>query len=71
MSMFDFPPPTGPAVSPAPTEEEAIAIMAAMEALWPRPVAAPVAEAMPSRAWRFSGRWWAPPVAARRQRPHR
>jgi hypothetical protein len=42
------------------------AIVAAIEAVWPRPVVAPV-EA-PSR-WRFSGRWWTKPVPLRRNRP--
>lgn len=57
-------------VSPAPTEDEVVAIMAGVEALWPKPVV--VAEVEPERnpVWRFSGRWWARPVAARRDRPH-
>jgi len=57
-------------ISPAPTEEEAAAIVAVVEALWPRPVA-PTAEPGPGRstAWRFSGRWWSKPVPARRARP--
>lgn len=52
-----------------PTEEETAAILAAYEALWPRP-AAPAGE--PSGAplrWRFSGRWWSKPVPTRRDRP--
>ena len=57
-------------VSPSPTEVEAVAIMAAMEALWPRPVRRARARASArAPAWRFSGRWWARPVAARRDRP--
>lgn len=57
-------------VDPAPTDTEAVAIMAAMEALWPRPVVlvGGEPETRPN-AWRFSGRWWARPVAARRDRP--
>jgi hypothetical protein len=56
------------AVLPEPTEEELVAIMAAIEVCWPRPAAAePLVEA-PSR-WRFSGRWWAKPVPVRRARP--
>ena len=45
-------------VRPDPSEEELAAILAAYEALWPRPV---VAEAPDSSAprWRFAGRWWA------------
>ncbi|MGD9997595.1 MAG: hypothetical protein AB7L17_20850 [Ilumatobacteraceae bacterium] len=58
-------------VSPAATDEEAVAIAAAMHALWPRPVI--VAEQQQARetAWRFSGRWWMKPTAARRERPFR
>jgi hypothetical protein len=48
------------------SDEEVAAIVAAIEAVWPRPVAA-AAEA-PSR-WRFSGRWWTKPVPLRRNRP--
>lgn len=56
--------PTGP------TDEELAAIVAAVEAVWPRPVvvADTPAPAPPSR-WRFSGRWWSKPIAARRDRP--
>lgn len=45
-------------ISGAPTDEEAVAIMAAVEALWPKPVIAadPTPERQP--VWRFSGRWW-------------
>lgn len=69
-SLDAFGPPTGVSMSPAPTEEEAVAIVAAMEALWPKPVvAAPPAPTGRSTAWRFSGRWWSKPVAARRERP--
>ena len=47
-------------ISPAPTEEEAVAIVAALELAWPRPVMlAPVTRAQPAAAWRWSGRWWA------------
>jgi hypothetical protein len=58
-------------VSPAPTADEVVAIMAATEALWPRPVIAAPEEARRSTAWRFSGRWWSRPVPARRDRPFR
>jgi hypothetical protein len=54
-------------IRPTPSDEEAVAITAAIEALWPRPGATAVAE--PTPAWRFSGRWWTKPVAARRKRP--
>jgi hypothetical protein len=56
-------------VEPAATAEEAAAIAAAIEALWPRPVVVvPEASRRPP-LWRFSGRWWARPVTARRDRP--
>ena len=58
-------------ITPVPSDEEAAAIVAAVEMCWPRPVV--VLAADPSRdrtaAWRFSGRWWSRPVAARRDRP--
>jgi hypothetical protein len=54
-------------IRPAPTDEEAAAIAAAIEVAWPRAVvAAPAPE--PPR-WRFAGRWWSKPIAARRARP--
>lgn len=57
-------------MSPAPTDEEAVAIVAAMEVLWPKPVvAAPPVASGRSTTWRFSGRWWNKPIAARRERP--
>jgi hypothetical protein len=58
-------------VSPPPTTDEVVAIVAAVEALWPRPVVAAQEEAPRSTAWRFSGRWWSRPVPARRDRPFR
>ena len=55
---------------PYATEEEAVVIVAAMEALWPKPViAAPPHPGRRSTTWRFSGRWWSKPVASRRERP--
>lgn len=45
-------------ITPVPTEEEAVAIVAAVEALWPRPVVPEVRSRASSPAWRFSGRWW-------------
>ena len=59
-------------ISPAPTAEEAVAIVAAVEALWPKPVVIDDAQ-NPLRvpAWRFGGRWWAKPLPARRDRPFR
>ncbi len=57
-------------ITPAPTDEEAAAIVAAAQALWPRPSAA-ADQSAPEPAWRFSGRWWNRPVAQARQRPWR
>jgi hypothetical protein len=56
-------------VRPAPTEEEAAAIVTAMAVLVPKKVAAPEPPAARRGTWRFSGRWWSRPVAARRSRP--
>ncbi len=55
-------------VTPTPSDEEAAAIVAAVEALWPR---ASVAETPQRRrpTWKFSGRWWSVPLPARRARP--
>jgi hypothetical protein len=52
-----------------PTDEEMAAIMVAVEVLWPRPAPAPPAAAESPNRWRFSGRWWARPAPARRERP--
>jgi hypothetical protein len=61
---------TAPENTPAPNEEEAVAIIAAHEALWPRPVVVLEDEATErDTSWRFSGRWWAKPVPTRRARP--
>ncbi len=57
-------------VSPTPTDEEVVAIMAGVEALWPKPVVVDTT-APRSTSWRFSGRWWSRPVPARRDRPFR
>ena len=54
-------------VSGDPTDEEVAAIVAAVEASWPRPVVDAAVDAPPR--WRFSGRWWTKPVPARRDRP--
>jgi hypothetical protein len=62
--MTDF---TPISVSPAPSEEEVAAILAAVEVSWPRAASAEH-DAGPSR-WRFSGRWWSKPVPVRRTRP--
>ena len=53
-------------ITPAPTDEEAAAIVAAIDAAWPRAVVVP--EVSESR-WRWSGRWWTKPVPLDRDRP--
>jgi hypothetical protein len=55
-------------IEPAATDEEAAAIAAAVEALWPRPIAA-VAPDRSAGVWKFSGRWWSQPIPLRRARP--
>ena len=47
-------------VDPAPTDEELVAIVAALELAWPRPVVmlASGTAVAPATDWRFSGRWW-------------
>ncbi len=54
-------------VSPEPTEEEAVAIVAALQTISGSGAGAPVAT--PVSRWRFSGRWWSRPVPSRRVRP--
>jgi len=46
------------AITPAPTIEEAAAVVAAVEALWPKPMMAEHTDGDRTLAWRFSGRWW-------------
>ncbi len=48
-------------ISPEPTDEEAAAIVAAIELAWPRQVILAVSSIAhePAGAWRWSGRWWA------------
>ncbi len=58
-------------ITPAPTDEEAAAIVAAAEALWPKPVLLVHDAAARVPTWRFSARWWAKPLPARRDRPFR
>jgi len=57
----------GAQVRPTPSDDELAAIMAAVEAAWPRP--APPDEAEEPSRWRFSGRWWSRPLPTRRDRP--
>jgi hypothetical protein len=54
-------------IHPAPTDEEAAAIVAAVDAAWPRAVIFS-GEDEESR-WRWSGRWWTKPIPLRRDRP--
>jgi len=55
----------------APSDEEAVAIMAAVEVLWPKAaVLGPVSEPR-NTAWRFSSRSWVRPLPVRRLRPWR
>jgi len=57
-------------VDGSPTAEEVVAVMAAIEHLWPKPaLVLPNETVRTTPPWRFSGRWWARPVAARRARP--
>jgi hypothetical protein len=51
-----------------PSGAEMAAVVAAVEAAWPRE-AVVVDSGDSTSAWRFSGRWWAKPAASRRQRP--
>jgi hypothetical protein len=50
-----------------PTDEEAAAIVAAIEVGLPRAGAEPAPD--PVSRWRWSGRWWSKPVPVRRGRP--
>lgn len=56
-------------ITPTPTDEEAVAIAAAVEALWPKPVVMVEESKTRRTSWRFSGRWWSPPIVFRRGRP--
>jgi hypothetical protein len=56
-------------VRPAPAPDEAAAIVAAFEALWPKPAVVESDTHLPTPPWRFSGRWWVSPVPLRRARP--
>jgi len=56
------------AISPEPTDEEAVAIVAAIQLGLPGGGVVEQGRAPVSR-WRFSGRWWSRPVPSRRARP--
>jgi hypothetical protein len=55
-------------ISPTPTDEEAAAIVAALEIARPSAVVVTPPQEPPPR-WRFAGRWWTKPVPVRRDRP--
>ncbi|MHB8328148.1 MAG: hypothetical protein ACYDD6_00730, partial [Acidimicrobiales bacterium] len=57
-------------VRPVPEPAVLAAIVAAVGEAWPRPVEG-VERGPDSPVWRFSGRWWAKPAMARRDRPFR
>ena len=57
-------------ISPAPTDEEAAAIVAAVEALWPKPLPLVQVHERPL-TWRLSGRWWQRDRHAAPNRPWR
>ena len=59
--------PTSARVS-SPSPQEVAAILAAIDAMWPRPSAV-TATVEESNDWRFSGRWWSKPHAVQRSRP--
>ncbi|HUO47928.1 MAG TPA: hypothetical protein VMU09_03750 [Acidimicrobiales bacterium] len=63
------PAPVVAGVRPEPEPGVLAAIVAAVEQAWPRPLPSEPDAARPGVAWRFSGRWWAKPTAARRDRP--
>lgn len=54
-------------IQPAPTDEEAVAIVAAIDAAWPKAVVD--GGPAPVQRWRWSGRWWSKPVPLSRRRP--
>jgi hypothetical protein len=56
-------------MAPDPTPDELAAIVAAVEMTWPQAVVAAPPTPPATTRWRFAGRWWARPVASRRDRP--
>ncbi|HSB88001.1 MAG TPA: hypothetical protein VLD86_16930 [Ilumatobacteraceae bacterium] len=58
-------------VSPAASDEEVAAIVAALQALWPKPVIIEPTPVSRKPTWRFSNRWWVKPLPTRRERPRR
>ncbi|MFZ8996954.1 MAG: hypothetical protein ACO225_09625 [Ilumatobacteraceae bacterium] len=58
-------------ISPVPSDDEAAAVMAAVEALWPKPSGVLQVDTDRNLAWRFSGRWWQRDRFAPADRPWR
>jgi hypothetical protein len=56
-------------IEPQPSDEEAAAVVAALEALWPKPAGPAGGARSVSPAWRFSGRWWSGTSVVRQSRP--
>lgn len=65
--------PAGHGLHPRPEPDAAVValVAAAVDQVWPRPVAAEPPAPPDHLRWRFSGRWWSRPVPARRERPWR
>jgi hypothetical protein len=61
----------GPVMHPVPTEEEAVAIAAALGLVLSSGAGDDDPPASADPRWRFSGRWWSRPVPLARQRPWR
>jgi hypothetical protein len=61
----------GTSITPTPTDEEAAALAAALELLWPRPAVIAQPDRPRTLAWRFSGRWWQRDRMAASDRPWR
>ncbi|HEX4982182.1 MAG TPA: hypothetical protein VFV63_10810 [Ilumatobacteraceae bacterium] len=59
-----------PMIRPTPTDDEVAAIVAAVDALWPRAAQAASTGRERRTSWRFSGRWWSEPTPVRRDRPY-
>jgi hypothetical protein len=45
-------------ITPEPTDDEAAALVSAIDAMWPTIGVVAVPESARTTAWRFSGRWW-------------
>jgi len=58
-----------PSISLVPSDEEAAAIAAALEVLWPSGGTGGPTDPRRGSVWRFSGRWWSQPIPLRRARP--